>query len=195
VSTFNLLEWIETGTVTHRSVVDYNDRAVVADIEIVTRRLEVAEKVAQADDESLSDTDEVTALRAELDALRARWDASKTTWVVRALSDVEMAEIADRTPVEPLPDGTPEEQAEWIRRTEPQRLARQVAHIAAATVRVETARGTADGATEDQLRALRGRPHGADRIARLHAAVIDATRGEVEVAPGESPRPFGVTPD
>lgn len=100
---FDLDDWLDGGSVVHRSVDIYNRPDLVADYEDWQRRWSLAEDRAKTagDEQSLADADdeEAVALRAEGERIHAEWLASKSTWRVRALDqDTEVNPIAEAAP-------------------------------------------------------------------------------------------------
>lgn len=199
IDEFDLLEWIESGTVARRSVVIYNDPGVVAEFEDVQRRLAIAEQAAKDPEASVAEESEVAALRERLEALWQRWEDSKSVWTVQALSEEQARLVLESYPVPPAPvhpgaDASDEEKAahgarlrEWAPLADAAREERNMAFIAAAVVKVETSRGVATSVSVEALRKMRARPHGKARTTELLKAVEAATEGDVEVPAPKSP--------
>lgn len=202
--TFDLMDWIESGTVARRQVTIHNNPALADEFTALEERLAEAEKAAKdaGGDGPMSEGDPREPILSAMEELWARWDASKAIWTVRALSqeDVEAtfdAETGIPSPKAPLPP--PEKAGERARErylTAMQDFGvakatadrdRRLHLIAAAVVSVETSRGIVERVTVDQLRALRDRPHGEQWVAKLYAAVEAATQGDVEVPRPTSP--------
>ncbi|GAA3218178.1 hypothetical protein ACFP63_08645 [Oerskovia jenensis] len=207
---FDILDWIQSGTIARREVPIYNDPRLVEEYEAVEARLAEAGWVetdaaprSRDDDRSeatLGDThtDEIAELLAQRDDIAARWEQSKSLWTVRAVSQDEVDASFDVVPVpkQPLPpkqfDAAPDSVREAF--LEKARLAQQAAAqaaedrklavIATAVVSIVTAKGTAEGITLDALKTLRSRPHGKQWIDRLYDAVNAATSTDTEL-----PRP------
>src|SRR5690606_11476995 len=100
-------------------------------------------------------------------------EASKATWTVRAISQPQMESTFDAVPVPKPPappkDGAPQPvQEKWLEKVRAWNLEnaraaddRNLAVLVVAVVGIETARGSADSVTFEQLKAMRSRPHGA----------------------------------
>lgn len=98
---FNLDDWINGGSVAHRSVDVYARPDLYADYEDWERRLENAKQRAHVDEASLADSedDEIVALREEGERIYAQWVASKSTWRIRALDpETEITPLRDAIP-------------------------------------------------------------------------------------------------
>ena len=105
---FDLDDWINGGSVGHRSVAIFSRPDLAADMQEYVRRIEEAKRRAKAggEDTSLGDRDEVRQLEAEAEAIYNEWIASKGDWRIRAL-DVEddLEPIQKSTPTYPdLPE-------------------------------------------------------------------------------------------
>jgi hypothetical protein len=189
---FDILDWIETGTVAERSVIIYNDPALVGQFERLERDLKAAERAKESGtgEESVGDEDPVAAVLRQMKALAEQWEASKATWWVRGLAPEDIDAVVAQFPDPPAPEipaGVPlAKRAELMRPylVEQKRIAdeRNLHHVAKAVIRVETARGTAHGISVDALRKMRARPHGPSRLSQLIEAVNEATNGDVEIA-------------
>ena len=211
---FDLLDWINTGTVARRQVVIYTDHEAYAQAVRITDRLAELGWTERDDDRPQDgplsegigpDDDEVAALEAELESWSARLDKSRMTWTVRAVSKDEITAAADANPEPKMPpppkDGAPAAvQERWMERVQAYNRAKRVrdevvnlAVVAAAVVSIETPAGTQDGVTVDQLRALQGRPHGAQWVERLYKAVEQATDENVAPPVPTSPARFTST--
>lgn len=194
--TFDFLEWLDTGTIARRQVVIYNDHATFEEYVKVQERLdelghtdEPAESTKPKDGPLSGDpaAGEIADLLVQRDELLERLDRSKATWTVRAISQPEMESTFDVVPVpkQPMPpkDNAPAAvQEKWLDKLREYQLAaakatddRNLAILAIAVVGVETARGSVDHVTFEQLKAMRSKPHGAQWIERLRAAVDAAT--------------------
>lgn len=201
IGEFDILEWIESGTVAQRSVVIYNDPAVAAEFETLQRRLDVAEKVKASGESSMGDRDEVAEILGQMDALYARWQASKATWVVQALSDERIRELIEEHPVPSRPEPIAEDADDdakqghaaaiksWAEAFQVAQDERNLAFISAAIVRVETPKGNATSVSVEALRKMRKAPHGKARTEQLLAAVNAATQGDVEIPAPKSHEP------
>lgn len=105
---FDLDDWLDGGSVVHRSIDIYNRPDLVADYEDWQRRWDLAEERAKiaGDEQSLADSDdeESAALRAEGERIHAEWLSSKSTWRVRALDqDTEVTPISEAAPKQQTP--------------------------------------------------------------------------------------------
>lgn len=207
---FDILDWIESGTIARREVTIYNDPLLVEEYEAITARLTEAGWVepdtasrSRDDDRSeatLGDTntDQIDELLAQRDDIAARWEQSKAVWTVRAVSQDEVEASFDVVPVpkQPLPpkqfDNAPDAVREaFLEKARAAQTAaaqaeqdRKLAVLATAVLSIVTAKGTATGVTFDALKTLRSRPHGKQWIDRLYAAVNAATSTDTEL-----PRP------
>lgn len=208
---FDLMDWIETGTIARRTVVVHNDPAAA------DRFLELEKRLAELgfdDEDDLADaplgspsvSSEVDAIRREHAELYARWEASRATWTVRAVSEEEVEAIVAAIPAPKMPVPPLEKAGRAAHEAYYQKVAEyteakkkfddevNLAIIARAVEKVETAQGTARGVTVDQLRKLKARPHGAQWIDRLRDAVSAATEGDVDVPRPTSPGASTSTP-
>lgn len=202
--TFDLMDWIESGTVGRRQVTIYNDVEAGKRLQDVHARLGELGATEGPEDGPLEDagSPEVAALLAEADELLGRLEASKAVWTVRAVStdDVEATFSADGGVPEPKKPVPPPAAAgkkaaedfvdrvnEWNKAVEAADARRRLFLIARAVVEVETPRGTVAGASVEALEALSHRPHGRQWIDRLYAAVDAATDADVEVPRPTSP--------
>ncbi len=198
---FDFLEWLESGTIARRQVVIFNDhQAFEAFVKVDERLAELGhDDRAETDQGKAKDAPlggdpnqvEIDALLDERAALLARMDASKATWTVRAISQPEVESTFEVVPVpkRPMPpkDSAPQAvQDKFQERAQAWFLAqaraeddRKLATLAIAVVGVETARGSVDSVSFDQLKAMRSRPHGAQWIERLREAVDAATSEDV----------------
>lgn len=105
---FNLDDWINGGSVGHRSVEIFSRPDLQADMQEYVRRIEEAKRRAKAagEDSALGDRDEVRALERAAEKVYDEWMASKGDWRIRAL-DVEddLNPITESVPVYPdLPE-------------------------------------------------------------------------------------------
>jgi hypothetical protein len=199
--TFDLLDWIESGTVARRQVEIHNDPALVEEYQALEAELAEAEKAvgSSGQDGPLAADGPREAIVARMEALWERWEASKALWTVRALSKDDIDATFDAVPVpkRPIPplekagqkaqerfvEALNDYQHEAAKADEERKL-----HIlAAAVVSVETSRGTAEGVTVDALKRLRSRPHGAHWIDRLYRAAEAATQGDQDIPRPTSP--------
>lgn len=202
--TFDIMDWIARGTAARRSVVIYNDPALVAEYERLERALVSAE--AAGGDEVMGAVPPAARIEAEMADLHRRWEASKAVWTVQALSDETLREIAAAHPMPDRPadppadadDETKAAHAAALKAWQPEWSAasdeRNFAMIAAAVVSVETPQGTATSVPVEAIRALRRRPHGAVQTERLIQAVRQATAGDSEIPAPKSVRPSEIDP-
>jgi hypothetical protein len=183
--TFDLMAWIESGTVATRQTTIHNNPALVAESEALEAEMVAAEEAVKAagGDSPMGATDPRDAIRARMDGVFKRWEASKTVWTVRALShdDIEDAFDAGRGGVEHPKQPTPpaptapekareryaERLAAWGKAVAEADRERTLHMIALAVTAIENNRGSIERETGDDpivtveaLRALRDRPHG-----------------------------------
>lgn len=213
---FDLMAWIQSGTVATRQVTIYNNPALAAEYEALEAEMKAAEQDIEdaGGDAPMSARDPREDIRARMADLYARWEASKSVWTLRALSDDDIEATyseqggvpSPKQPVPPLPQAGKkalEDHAEkitkWAKAVHEADRERTLHIIAAAVTSVETALGTADSATVEQVRALRDRPHGPQWVGlipsgrgqritgKLAMAVMAATEGDVEVPRPTSP--------
>lgn len=210
---FDLMTWIQSGTVATRTVEINNNPALAAEAEALEAEMAAAEAEVgeMGEDRPMSWVDPRPDIEARMADLYERWEASKTTWTVRALAHDEIEKAFEavpspKQPVAPLPQAgkkAAEEHAEkltaWGKALHEADRERTLHIIAAAVVSVESQRGRAEGVTVEALRALRDRPHGdswvghipstkGSRISgKLAGAVMAATEGDVAVPRPTSP--------
>lgn len=203
---FDLLDYINSGTVAKRQVVLYSDddagRELGAALEALKalgvdpddpygeRVNDRTPKDGPLDEDADADVDELVAAA---EAARDRLEASKSTWTVRAISQDEIREAMKsvQKPKAPTPpkEGAPERLREqYLVRLQEYREGldqaqadEQLAMTAVAVVGVETQRGSTDSASVDQLRALRTRAGGILWLNKLWAAVEDAQKSDPAV--------------
>lgn len=215
--TFDLMAWIQSGTVATRQVTIYNNPALAAEYETLEAEMVAAEKTVEdaAGDAPMSAHDPREDIRARMEDLYARWEASKSTWTVRALSDDDIEATYDaqlggvpspKQPVPPLPQAGKkaledhgEKVTKWAKAVHEADRERTLHLIAKAVTSVETARGSVDGVSVDEVRSLRDRPHGPQWVGlipsgrgqritgKLAMAVMAATEADVEVPRPTSP--------
>ncbi|GAA1992925.1 hypothetical protein GCM10009718_33310 [Isoptericola halotolerans] len=205
---FDLLAFVETGTIATREVVIYTDH------EAARRCQEIEAALDALDDDGPDDRKQDAPLgaesdetrRAELEAEAEQWlerlQASKMTWTVRALSNDEIKASFDvvaapKMPVPPkegvaqaIKDRWHERVEEYGRKKAEADEDRNLVLVANAVVGIETPAGSTGSVTVEQLKALRSKPHGQQWIDRLYTAVDAATSDEVEppvpTSPGRS---------
>lgn len=207
---FDLLDYIQSGTVSTRQVVIYADNEAGRELsEAVAALQELG--VDPDDPYGLQDGDqkpqdgpldessspEVDALVVRAEAAQERLEASKSTWTVRAISEDEIraAMKSVEKPKAPTPpkDGAPEALREkymarlqaYREGLEQAKADEELAMTAVAVTGVETPRGSTDTASVETLRALRSRPGGKTWTDKLWAAVNDAQTADPAV-PGFS---------
>lgn len=204
---FDLLGWIESGTVARRQVVIHNNPRLAEEFAAIEARLA---ELGYTDDETgdgavgdeplggSAEDAEIEQLLAAREGVEARWEAARSTWTVRAVSQEEVEASFDEVPPPKSPlrpknlDAAPDRiRAAFVEASASHHRAnakanedRQIVLIATALVSIETARGTATSVSVDALRALRSKPHGKQWIDKLYAAVDAATSEDPEV-----PRP------
>jgi hypothetical protein len=202
--TFDLLDWIQTGTVARRQVPIFIDHAAFAEYQRLTGRLKElgwsaleatrAERPADGplDEPVNPHTEEIAALEEELAGVEERLFASRMVWTVRALSRDEIEATFDQCPDPKLPvppkDGAAKAvHDKWMEKVSENQKGirnadrtRELLMIQAATESVETARGVRDEVTVEELRAIRSRPHGAAWMDQLSEAIAAATNENAE---------------
>ncbi|ACZ29567.1 hypothetical protein Xcel_0528 [Xylanimonas cellulosilytica DSM 15894] len=199
----DLDSWISGIAPTERSVPIYGNTQVFGEAEHLKRELATleAEHAAEFDESIVAGT----RVQEILERLAELWEvqqASKTTWYVTAL-DAQTVKAINKS--HPVPDPLPEPEAPskgapvsvrgqyetahaaWERKNpkhEEKRAAalneRNIAHVAAAVVRVEDRHGNviATGATVAQLKAMEAKPQGPLQVGRLLQATAEAKFGE-----------------
>lgn len=204
---FDILDWIETGTVGRREVTIYNDPALAAEMDRLQAEYEKAKRFASEDEASMADVSRLAELEAEMEAVLARWEASKAVWTVQALALDVVRDLLEEFP-DPKPPVKPREPKEspnpaktaerrkeyeaevaeyeklqkpWLAELDKVRLERELRLISAAVVDVTTPKGSTSHVPVEVLRAMRAKPHGEARIKALSAAVNELTTGEVEI--------------
>lgn len=204
-------DWLKTGTIGRRTVTIYADVEAGKRLAEIDQRL--TELTAAADDTdapvdaplSASTAPEIAELEAEAEVLLDRLEDSKSVWTVRAVSqdEVEATYTAERGVVSPkMPVPPPQGAAQKVQeryaenfrayaeRNEQARKERRLHLLVIAVETIETARGTREGVTLEQLHALQARPHGQQWIDTLYQAVQAATEQDVEpprpTSPGRS---------
>jgi len=108
---FDLMDWLNTGTIARRRVTIYNDPSLVDEFERIEARLA---ELGWSDDETPGQAkadaplvdpaaEEIEDLLAERDSVIARWDAAKSVWTVRAVSQTEVERSFDEVPIPKAP--------------------------------------------------------------------------------------------
>lgn len=205
---FDILDWINTGTVARRTVVVYNKPDLISELARVDAELDEAgwtdETGVKPKDGPLSDAPvpvDVDALLARRTEIEDALVASRSEWTVRALGtdEVDSTYTSLPEPVAPpqVPGSAPQVQRDaWSHRLQTYQMKkaqadadRKLMHLAIAVESIETPRGVAHGITVEQLKALRARPHGKTTIDLLYKALNEATGADVEIPRPTSPRP------
>lgn len=202
---FDLMGWIESGTVARREVTIYNDPALVTEYNQLQAQLDELgysddeeARTQRAQDATLGDGHgaEIQDLLDRMADLYSRWQDSKAVWTVRAVSVDEInaaqKQLPDpKMPIPPKEGAAQRLQDAWAEKAREYSLEkvqadedRKLVLLAIAVVGIETPAGSATGATFEQLKALRSRPHGAQWIELLYQAMEAATENDVEI-----PRP------
>ncbi|WP_163540838.1 hypothetical protein [Occultella kanbiaonis] len=215
---FDIFDWIDSGTVAQKSVTIYNDPALIAKIEDVQARIEIAKRTAADEEAAVGDTDELVALREEEAALFVAWDAAKSVWTVQALAPETINEINDdlpmpARPVEPKDDSKSQNPSKvaayekarkqfvtdleaYLKAAKIVSDERSYRYIAAGLVSIVTPKGTATSISVDALKHMAhpSRPHGKTQVNQLVTAVNDATTGDQAVPAPKLSTPSGSTP-
>jgi len=205
---FNLLDWIKTGTIAKREVTIYIDH------DAATEYADVLKEIAKIDPDDLDIDGDVPLGHADpavlrLEELRDRQaileDAlrdARMVWTVRAVSRDEIDAVFEAVPAPrpPLPakeNLNAAAQEKFLARVEGYNKAkakcdeeRQLRLLAVSVMSIETRKGIKDSVSLDELKALRGRPHGQQWITLLTQAMDAATGAEaappVPTLPGDS---------
>jgi hypothetical protein len=185
LESFDLLEWLNTGTIATREVNLYIDHETYQAWVEANKALKELEDNAPA--LSLSDGASRAELRERINELAEKLDDSKMVWTVRALSDTEIEQSLEAVPGPKLPikpDGVMGEklQAKWEARANQygtEKVAadaeRRLWVVQRATEKIITPAGEKLGVEISELKAMSARPHGAGWIAALYAAIEEAT--------------------
>lgn len=202
---FDLLEWIDSGTVARRTVIVYNRPDLIDELERIEESLKAAGYSEQRDeapkDGPLSDDrdDAVEPLIERRAQIEADLEAARSMWTVRALSGDEVDGTyvtvpAPKVPVQPGPGASEALRERWGEKVQRYAVAqaradadRKLAQVALAVESIESPKGTAAGVTVEALKALRARPHGGRIIDLLHRAVTEASKSDVEIPRPTSP--------
>lgn len=206
--TFDLLDYIHSGTIATREVVLYADEAAGDELDRLVKALEAlgwsedgqalrsGERPQDGPLDESGDEAEIADLLEQAVAAKEALESSRSVWTVQALSDEAAREAMDSVEMPKMP--TPPKESAPERERE-RYLARHIAYgkerekaereqrralLAAAIVSVETPSGTVDGATVEQLRALDSRPGGKKWLDKLWVALEDAAKADPDV-----PRP------
>lgn len=204
---FDLMEYLTSGTIAKRQVTIYNDPEA-GDL-LVSTLERLAELGWSEDDEQggepvdgpLSDADdepdpEVAELLEVAQEAQERLEASKSVWTVRALSEEEAEATFEAVPLPKMPmppkDNSPEkDRLKFARQAQEYGSAkvesdrkRKLLQVAAAVVSVERGGRSVDSVSVEMLEALRTRPQGEQWIDKLAAALNEAQKSDPDV-----PRP------
>lgn len=204
---FDLMEYLTSGTVARREVVIYNDPEAGELLVSTLKRLKElgwsddADVDAEPTDGPLDEADdEVTPEIAELleiaqDA-QARLERSRSVWTVRALSEDESDATFEAVPLPKLPippkDNAPEKdrlrfnrqaQEYGKQKVEGDRL-RKLHQISVAVTEVRHGDRVVGSVSVGVLEALRKRPQGENWVDKLYAALNEAQKSDPDV-----PRP------
>jgi len=195
-NTFDLFDWLNTGTIATRDVDIYIDHEAYGKLQALVADLD------EHGDVSLGGGAQRAQLRAQIDQLREQLEASKMVWRVRAISDAEAKESLEAVPAPRLPvkpDGllNKQAQAKWqaeaavfAKESAKADAARRLWVIALATEQIETTLGVQDSITVADLEKILNRPHGSGWLARIHQAIEEATTQEVTPDFPQSPDSF-----
>lgn len=202
---FDLIGWLESGTVATRTVPIYNNPALIDELESLDKAIAAAEAdkpAAEPVDAPMSDDVDVVdlpALIARRDEVEELLLESRSVWTVRALSADEV-DGSFKTVPEPHAPASPKESAPQQARDKyterlyayAQRKARadadrRLVQVAAAVVRIETSTGSRSSVSVEALGALRAHPHGQKILETIYAAVAAATGAKIEISRPTSP--------
>lgn len=201
---FDVLGWLESGTIATRTVVIYNRPDLIEELEELDKQITALDTVddrALAQDAPLSAYTDPQApeLLARRDELEAELEAARSVWTVRALSAAEVDRTDRDVPHQPVPVVPPESAPEKLRQRWAERviaynvkkaeldIERACHQLAIAVQSVETPRGVAAGVTVEALRGMLAKPHGKQIILMLMAAVAEASQSDLEVPRPTSP--------
>jgi len=217
---FDLMAWIESGTVATRQVVIHNNPAMLVEYEALEAEYTAADKAAAdaGGDAPMSAVDPHRDIDKRMKAWRKRWEASQATWTVRALDyddidatcDPERGGVADPKRPVPPPEKAGQKAAErfmekvnvWTKGKAAAERERRLYIVSAAVTAIETSKGRLERepggepiATVEAVRALRDRPHGEKWVQKLYGAVNAAMESDVEVPRPTSPERSTTTQD
>lgn len=204
---FDLMEYLTSGTVARRKVTIYNDPEA-GDLLVTTldrlKELGWSEEVEsdsdpsdgpldEADDEP---TPEIAELLEIAQDAQDRLESSKSVWTVRALSEDEAEATYEAVPLPKLPmppkDNAPEKDRlkfnrqaqEYGKQKVQSDNLRKLHQIAAAVTEVRHGDRVVDSVSVEVLEALRKRPQGENWVDKLYAALNEAQKSDPDV-----PRP------
>lgn len=180
--------WLETGTVSQRSVDVYGRPDLYAQYENLERQYAIAQaKEKNGPERDLTEMSASNQILEDMEQLYAAWTKSKTTWYIRALNEDEIDAIKDGIdfPTEPefkkgMAEGAKKEvQAKFERdKTHAESLA-NFGMVSAALVKVTNQAGDVvkESITRDEVKAMRSKI-GDLQILRLVAAAMVASTQE-----------------
>ena len=174
-------QWLNTGTVSQRSIDIYSRPDLFAQYERLERELAVAREVEKAGDRALGHTGSA-AIEERIEALYQEWQASKMVWFIRALSGEELDRISDESDFpKALGENATDEEKDAHRRKEREANTRSnIKSIVAAVVKIEDAEGNVvrESVTEDEMWAMRDQ-FGEQQVLKLVTAALVASTSEV----------------
>jgi len=189
-------QWLNSGTARTETVELFADQAIMDEMRDLIARRDILESQSTTGQRAMGEANPMRDLERDEAALWARYEASKSTWIVRALTPDETEEIRDEFPEPMAPQMLPKvapakakaawavERDAFVKESERQAIERDLHFIAKATISITTGQGATETISVAQVRAMRAREYGPDRIEMLTKAIAKATRGEVEM-----PRP------
>lgn len=182
--------WLETGTVSQRSVDVYGRPDLYADYENLERRYAIAqakEQKGSGPERDLTEMSDSNQILEDMENLYAAWTKSKTTWYIRALNEDEIDAIKDGIdfPTEPeFKKGTAEDAKKKIQAKYERDKSRADAQsnyrmVASALVKVTNLAGDTvkDAITAAEVEQVRSKI-GDLQILRLVAAAMVASTQE-----------------
>ena len=174
-------QWLNTGTVSQRSIDIYSRPDLFAQYERLERELAVAREVEKAGDRALGHTGSA-AIEERIEALYNEWQASKMVWFIRALSGEELDRISDESdfPKALGENATDEEKDAHHRKGREANTRSNIKSIVAAVVKIEDAEGNVvrESVTEDEMWAMRDQ-FGEQQVLKLVTAALVASTSEV----------------
>ncbi len=189
-------QWLDSGTIRTEQVNLFADQAIMAEMQkLIERRTELEESTPRGQ-RAMGEANPFKELEREEAALWEKYEASKSVWTVRALLPEETDAIHDEFPEPPAPQMLPKaapakakeawavERDAFVKQSQQQAIERDLRFVATATIKVETAHGTVDAVSVEQVRAMRAKQYGPDRVRMLVEAITRSTVGEEEM-----PRP------
>jgi len=187
-NTFDLFDWLETGTTATREVEIYNDHEAYQKLTALTTEFDELSADATL---SLAQAARIAQLEDEIAVAREELAASKLVWKVRSLSEKEIQESLKAVPGPKMPTKPEGVMSDKVREKFEARaqaygeakvkadIGRKVWVVAKATTTLTGAAGDIkQGITVAELERLLDTPHGSAWIARVYQAVEDATTQE-----------------